>query len=128
MFPYILSVGFLLFLRSASSHSHLLRFRALSFTHTQQITLQISSNSPHPKCAVLVFFEHLQRTPHLLQPDHRLPPGSQLGLYFRAPDRADSKYFNHCSRPLCCDLGAPQTSLARISALAVFPSPRDGQQ
>ena len=50
------------------------------------------------------------------------------GWYFRAPERADSSCFNHWPRLCCSDFSAPQTSPSRISALAGFPSPREGQQ
>ena len=58
----------------------------------------------------------------------RLPPGSRLRLYFRAPERANSRRDNHTRMTAQTDFSALQTSPSRISAPAVFPSPREGQQ
>ena len=43
---------------------------------------------------------------------------------FRAPERADSRSSNHKGTKKGCDFSAPQTFPPRMSALAVFPSPR----
>ena len=42
--------------------------------------------------------------------------------------RANSRVDNHGSTKKGCDFSAPQTLGSRISALAVFPSPREGEQ
>ena len=49
----------------------------------------------------------------------RLPPGSRLRLYFRAPERGNSRSLNHLSATVCCDLGAPGTNIQTISVLAL---------
>ena len=49
----------------------------------------------------------------------RLPPGSRLRLYFRAPERTNSRRENHGRTTYCFDFGALQTSPSRISALAL---------
>ena len=45
------------------------------------------------------------------------PPNHQRN--FRAPERADRRVVNHWPCPVCCVLGAPQTSPSRISAPAL---------
>ena len=54
--------------------------------------------------------------------------GSQLRMYFRVPERANSRRDNHPPATAQTDFSALQPSLSRISALAVFPSPREDQQ
>ena len=49
----------------------------------------------------------------------RLPPGSRLRLYFRAPERGNSRSWNHLPATVCCDLGAPGTNIQTISVLAL---------
>ena len=49
----------------------------------------------------------------------RLPPGSRLRLYFRAPERANSRRGNHGPTTYCCDVSAPGTIIQTISVLAL---------
>ena len=58
----------------------------------------------------------------------RLPPGCRLWLYFRAPERADSSQESDGERPTETDFGTPEALGLRMSALAVFPSPREATQ
>ena len=62
---------------------------------------------------------------HLL---HLLHLHLHLRLHFRAPERTDSRRGKYGRTTYCFDCSAPQTSPSRISAPAVFPSPREGQQ
>ena len=93
-------------------HNNVWHFRAHTHTHytlhtTQQYTLQtLHTTHTHYTLHNNIHYRH-----------HTL---------CRAPERADSSLVNHCRRPVCCVLGAPQTSRPRILALAGIAEPWRG--
>ena len=60
-----------------------------------------------------------RRNRQILVLSRRLPPGSRLRLYFRAPERTDSRRENHFRTTCCFDFSAPGTKIQTISVLAL---------
>ena len=86
----------------------------------------ISEPQRGPTVAVLIMGAPRQAPISVLS--RRLTPGCRLWLDFRAPERADSSRWNLSKQHGVHRFSAPQTSHPRMSALAGFPSPREGRQ
>ena len=80
------------------------------------------------RMSALVLFPSPERPRSRICERGRLSPICRLWRYFRAPERASSSRWNHGPSTYCFDFSVPQTSPSRMSAPAVFPSPREGQQ
>ena len=104
-----------------TTHIHTTHYTTLSTTDTTHI---------HTHTHNIIHYRHthytLHNNIHYRHYTHTHYKVHNNIWYFRAPERADRSVWNHCPRPVCCVLGAPQTSPPRISALAGISEPQRG--